>query len=233
LDDGALLARDKGTPQGGVVSPLLANLFLHYAFDDWMRRNWPSIRFERYADDIVAHCKSFEEADQLKSALTQRLSDCSLELHPAKTRIVYCKDVNRQGTYPDTKFDFLGYTFRPRLAKNKYGRLFVSFIPALSSTSAKSIRDKTRNWELNRRVGTSLTALAAALNPAIRGWLNYYGRFCRSALNPVCDSINHRLARWALRKYKRLHSVRSARLWLRRISRSEPSLFAHWSLAKP
>lgn len=233
LPDGALLARDKGTPQGGVVSPLLANLFLHYAFDEWMRRNCPSIPFERYADDIVAHCTTLEEAEWLKGALTQRLLDCSLELHPAKTRIVYCKDANRQGSYPDTKFDFLGYTFRPRRAQDKYGRFFVSFIPAISPTSAKSIRDKTRGWELKRRVGTTLTALAKALNPVIRGWLDYYGRFYRSALHPVCNHINRRLVRWAMRKYKRLHFPRRATMWLRRISRTEPRLFAHWSLVKP
>ncbi len=233
LLDGTVQGRVKGTPQGGVISPLLANLFLHYAFDEWMRRNWPSVPFERYADDIVAHCKTAAQANGLKSALSQRFSECGLELHPEKTRTVYCKDSNRRGKNPVVSFDFLGYTFQPRRAKNRHGEYFVSFLPGISPSSVSSICEKVRGWRLRQKVGTTLSALAREVNPVIRGWMNYYGHFYRSALYPVFRHLNHRFVRWAMRKFKRLHSRRRATRWLRRISRLDPALFAHWSLVRP
>lgn len=229
--DGSLVESLKGTPQGGVISPLLANLFLHYAFDMWMARNCPSIPFERYADDIVAHCETEQQAEWLKSALAQRMAECRLELHPDKTRVVYCTNgPGRRRTYPNMKFDFLGYTFCPRGAKDKFGRLFVGFIPAVSSKAANRVRATIREWRLHRRTGGGLEELAGLVNPVVRGWIQYYGRFYKSALHPVFNCLNRALGRWASQKYKRLRRhPRRAMDWLKRISKREPSLFAHWS----
>src|SRR5205807_737954 len=144
--DGNERMRDKGTPQGGVISPLLANLFFHYAFDEWMKKNHSSNPFERYADDIVVHCKTQEEAQNLQEAIKERLGKCKLEVHPEKTKIVYCKDANREGKYDTTKFDFLGYTFRPRSSRNKWGKLFVNFCPAISDKATQKIKDGIKGW---------------------------------------------------------------------------------------
>ena len=231
LPDGRREARDKGTPQGGVASPLLANLFLHYAFDAWMGREFPSIPFERYADDIVCHCRSKAQADYLKAALQRRLAECGLELHPEKTKVVYCKDGDRTGTHPVTTFEFLGYAFQPRRSKNWKGEYFVNFSPAVSGKSAKAIRREVRSWKLPCRSDKSLTDLARMFNAAIRGWVNYYGAYYKSALYPTLRHIDRKLARWATRKYKRLrgHRRRAAH-WLRRIARRDGGLFAHWRL---
>ncbi|MGA2468980.1 MAG: group II intron reverse transcriptase/maturase [Thermodesulfobacteriota bacterium] len=177
LEDGSLIHREKGTPQGGVISPLLANLFLHYAFDKWMQRNYPHIPFERYADDGICHCRSKAEAEGLRVAIEQRFAGCGLELNLQKTKMVYCKDDNRQEDYPEQKFDFLGYTFRPRRSKSRWGRFFVNFTPAISHKAAKSIRDTIRHWRLHRRTDRSLDELAQIINPVLRGWINYYGSF--------------------------------------------------------
>lgn len=160
MPDGVMLARDRGTPQGGVISPLLSNLFLHYAFDMWMQRQFPDVPFERYADDVVCHCHSRWQADALIRELRQRLAQCGLELHPQKTRIVYCKDADRRGDYPDTSFDFLGYTFRPRLSMNRWGKTFVNFSPAMSARAGKAIRQEVRSWGLQNRSDKSLNDLA-------------------------------------------------------------------------
>ncbi len=231
MPDGRREARDKGTPQGGVASPLLANLFLHYAFDAWMGREFPSIPFERYADDIVCHCRSKAQADYLKVALQRRLAECGLELHPEKTKVVYCKDGDRTGTHPVTTFEFLGYAFQPRRSKNWKGEYFVNFSPAVSGKSAKAIRREVRSWKLPCRSDKSLTDLARMFNAAIRGWVNYYGAYYKSALYPTLRHIDRKLARWATRKHKRLrgHRRRAAH-WLRRIARRDGGLFAHWRL---
>lgn len=229
LEDGTLASRDKGTPQGGVVSPLLANLFLHYALDEWMRKNYPNILWERYADDAVFHCRTEAEAKTLKTAIDERLACCKLELHPEKTKIVYCKDSKRQGEYPNKKFDFLGYTFRPRESRNKWGKYFVSFSPAISNKAATSIRRTMRKWCLHLRSDKSLIDIARKYNPVIRGWINYYGRYQRSALYPIFQRLNCTLTRWAMRKSKRLRGCRRrAEIGLGKIARLEPCLFAHW-----
>jgi group II intron reverse transcriptase/maturase len=202
LEDGNLTRRDKGTPQGGVISPLLANLFLHYAFDTWMQRQNPQIQFERYADDGICHCRSKAEAEGLRVAIERRFAECGLELNLQKTKIVYCKDSNRRGNYPEQKFDFLGYTFRPRIAKERSGGFFVSFIPAISNKASKSLRDTMRRWRLHRRTDKSLDELAQMFNPVLRGWINYYGSFYRSALYRTFQPLNNILAQWATRKYK-------------------------------
>jgi len=233
LEDGSLVHRDKGTPQGGVISPLLANLFLHYAFDTWMQRQYPQIPFERYADDGICHCRSKAEAEGLLVAIERRFAECGLELNLQKTKIVFCKDDNRRGEYPEQKFDFLGYTFRPRRAKNRWGRFFVVFTPAISNKATKSICDTMRRWKLHRRTDKSLDELAQRINPVLRGWINYYGHFYKSALYRTFQHLNNILARWASRKYKRLRGhKRRAFLWLQYRVHRQPRLFAHWQLSQ-
>jgi RNA-directed DNA polymerase len=231
LRDGSLQQRERGTPQGGVVSPLLANLFLHYTFDAWMQRTYPQIPFERYADDALCHCRTREQAEDLKAALERRFAECRLELHPEKTKIVYCKDDDRPLEYPCTRFDFLGYTFRPRRSKNRWGKYFINFSPAISNKAAKAIRQEVRGWRLQLRSDKDLDDLARMFNAVIRGWVNYYGAFYKSALYPMLQHIDRKLARWATRKFKRLRRHRRrAEQWLRRIARRQPGLFAHWRL---
>ena len=233
LPNGSLQDRDKGTPQGGVVSPLLANLFLHYAFDEWMRRKHPTVPFERYADDIITHCVSERQARWIKDAIKERLAQCMLELHPEKTKIVYCKDDFRTGCYPRMTFDFLGYTFQSRRAKSRRGNYFYGFNPAISNKAAKAIRDVIRSWRLHLRSDMSIEDISGAYNPIIRGWVNYYGRYYRSALYKAFKLLHFILGKWAMRKYKRFrgHKSRAGR-WLNGIRKREPILFAHWSLAQ-
>jgi len=230
--DGILEPRTKGTPQGGVISPLLANLFLHYAFDVWMRRSFPSVLFERYADDAVVHCKSREQAAEVQEAIRDRFSQCGLELHPTKTRIVYCKDDDRRGKHEHVAFDFLGYTFQPRRAKNRHGKFFVSFLPAISTRSAMMIRATIRQWRMaSIRNHQRLEDLARLVNPSVRGWMNYYGRFYRSKCVQVLRHLNEALAGWARRKYKRLRRRERASMhWLGGIARRDPNLFVLWQL---
>jgi group II intron reverse transcriptase/maturase len=231
MPDGSLVGRERGTPQGGVISPLLANLFLHYAFDMWMRRNFSDIPFERYADDAICHCRSEDQAMALRAALDARFTDCGLTLHPDKTKIVYCKDESRRGAYPIFRFDFLGYTFRPRLVSKKSGGMGVSFSPAASPTALKAIRGTIRSWSLHLRSDKALDDLARMFNSYIRGWINYYGRFCPSALHSTLWNIERYLARWASGKYKSLRGhKRRSRHWLLRIAQRQPWLFAHWPL---
>ena len=214
---------------GGVISPLLANLFLHYAFDEWIRRNHSNLFFARYADDIIVHGKSERQAQWLREAMERRLVQCKLELHPEKTKIVYCKDEDRRGSYPTEKFDFLGFTFRPRLTKYREGKYGVGFNPAVSAKATKSMRCTIRGWSLHRQSDKSLVDFSRMFNPVIRGWLNYYGSFRRSALYPVWDQLNCSLKRWAMRKFKKLRGrMWGAAHWLGRIARREPELFAHW-----
>jgi RNA-directed DNA polymerase len=231
--DGTLYSRGKGSPQGSVISPLLANLFLHYAFDEWMRRNYESIPFERYADDILVHCRSERQARWIKTVIEGRLKQCRLELHPEKTKIVYCKDSFRKGNFPNEKFDFLGYTFGPRRAKDRYGKFFVGFLPAVSNEAAKSMRMTMRSWRIHRMTDKSLKDLACMFNPVIRGWINYYGQFYKSALYPIFNQLNGALQRWAMRKYKKLRRRRRGAFhWLGRIAKQMSYLFAHWRLVR-
>jgi RNA-directed DNA polymerase len=233
LEDGALEPREKGTPQGSVISPLLCNLFLTYAFDRWMAEHYPSIPFERFADDILCHCHSEEQAKALKDALERRFTACGLELHPTKTKIVYCKDDDRRGTYPHEKFDYLGYTFRARRSKNRWGKYFVNFSPGVSNAATKAIREEIRNWQLRCRVDKWIDDLARMFNPIIRGWITYYGRFYKSALYPTLRYLDLRLAQWAMAKYKRLkRHRRRATHWINRASLRDPRLFAHWPVLR-
>ena len=230
--DGSLLARDRGSPQGSAISPILANLFMHYAFDAWMAREYPGVQFERYCDDVVVHCRSEAQAHHVREAIAVRLDACGgLELHPDKTRIVYCKDGKRRGSYGHTSFTFLGYGFRVRKVRTKAGKYFFGFNPAISDEAAKRIRGQIRSWRLHLRSGMTLEQLAREINPVVRGWINYYGRFHKSALHPTFRHLNEILTRWAMRKYKRLRYYRRrARRFLADIARREPTLFAHWRL---
>jgi RNA-directed DNA polymerase len=229
LADGSLVRRDRGTPQGSAISPLLANMFLHYAFDVWMARELPAVRFERYCDDVIVHARSEQHARQLRAAIAKRLAECGLELNERKTRIVYCKDDDRRGSHEHESFDFLGYTFRPRLSKNRFGKHFLNFTPAVSGEASKRMRREMRRWRIACRSDKTLTDLARMFNAVIKGWINYYGRFYKSMLFPVFRHLNDTLVRWAMRKYKRLrrHTGR-ARRFIADVSRRQPGLFAHW-----
>jgi len=228
-EDGSIHRRDRGTPQGGVISPLLANLFLHYAFDRWMAANFPKVPFCRYADDGLIHCRSLRQAHYLKNRLADRLKECGLELHPDKTKVVYCRDIHRQQGYETIQFDFLGYTFRPRRSKDRYGRVFVNFTPAISRAAAKAIRQEIRGWRLQLKSDKSIEDLSRMFAPVIRGWINYYCRFHPSAFKPVADRLNMALARWAMRKFKRLRGhQRRARHWIGQVADGQPGLFPHW-----
>lgn len=225
--------RNKGTPQGGVISPLLANLFLHYAFDEWIRRKYPQNPFARYADDIITHCQTKEEAESLIAEVRERLKDCGLDLHPDKTKVVYCKDDNRQGKGEHEKFDFLGYTFRGRSSRNWKGKLFVNFSPAISPDAKNRIREKVREWNLKTKTCRSLQGIAEMLvNPKVRGWIEYYGKFHKSELHDVIDYIEGHLVKWVRKKYGRLrNSEKKARRWLRGVKKRQPRLFVHWNYA--
>jgi RNA-directed DNA polymerase len=230
-EDGRTIERKAGTPQGGVISPILANLFLHYVFDKWMERNRPQNPWARYADDGIAHCRTRREAEELLEQLHMRFRQCGLELHPDKTRIVYCKDDDRRGKFPETKFDFLGYTFRPRRSKNRYGKFFINFTPGVSSKACKAMRQTIRQWRFHLKPDKTIEDISHMFNPVLRGWINYYGRFYKSALYPVLRHMNRALVHWARRKYKRLsRHRRRAEYWLGRVAGREPQLFAHWQM---
>ncbi|MGH9664844.1 MAG: group II intron reverse transcriptase/maturase [Bryobacteraceae bacterium] len=231
MPDGSLVARNRGTPQGAVVSPVLANLFLHYVFDGWIRRKYPTIPFERYADDAICHCQSEAQALELRQALERRFAECKLQLHPQKTKIVYWKDANRSGKYPERAFDFLGYTFGPREAVNRKGKRFTAFIPAVSKKAAKKMRCRVRRWRLHRRNDLELADIAKQVRPVLTGWVRYYGRFYPSKLQEELRTIDAYIVRWATRKYKRFQGhTMAAWDWLRSVKHRDPGLFAHWSL---
>ncbi len=230
-EEGRVIERESGTPQGGVISPILSNLFLHYVFDKWMERNRPRNPWARYADDGVAHCRTQAEAEELLTQLHQRFRECGLDLHPDKTQIVYCRDDDRRGEYPVRKFEFLGYEFRPRRSKNRYGKYFINFTPAVSHKACKSMRQTIRGWRLQLKPDKQLEDISRMFNPVLRGWINYYGRFYKSALYPVLRHMNRALVQWARRKYKKLcRHQRRAEYWLGRIARREAWLFAHWQM---
>jgi len=233
-EDGTILARDRGTPQGSAISPVLANIFLHYAFDAWMAREFPAVPFERYADDVVAHCKSERQAQFVLDTIKKRMRSCGLELNLGKTRIVYCKDSHRFGSHEHKRFDFLGYTFRPRQSRDEKGAMFVNFTPAISDEAAKKIRRTIRRWRIHLWSGTHLTEIAREINKTVRGWINYYGKFYPSMLIRSLRSIDKYLVRWAMRKYKRLKR-RRMRAWefLDGVATREPELFAHWRTIRP
>src|ERR1039457_810708 len=231
-EDGTRIERSRGTPQGGVVSPILSNTFLHYAFDLWMARTHPDLPWCRYADDGLVHCRTEKEAEAVKAELQARLAECHLEMHPTKTKIVYCKDGKRKGKYPNVKFDFLGYCFRPRRVRRlRDNSLFGGFNPAVSSSAMKAMRETIRDLNLRRQTQLSLQDIAQQLNPLLRGWIAYYGRYAPSALYPVLRYVNQTLVAWAMRKFKRFkaHKIRAGRFF-ERLAKECPDLFAHWEV---
>ena len=227
-EDGTIVTRTAGTPQGGVISPVLSNLFLHYVFDDFMTKEFPSIPWARYADDGVTHCVSLKQAKYLQRRLVERFKKYGLELNLEKTRIVYCKDDDRKGTYENTSFDFLGYTFRPRHAKSKYGKYFTSFLPAVSKKAQKAIRKEVKRWKLQLKNEKSIVDIANMFNKKIQGWINYYSHFYKTELYKVLRYINSCLIKWVRRKFKKRNARRRAEYWLGEIAQREPKLFAHW-----
>jgi RNA-directed DNA polymerase len=229
LPDGTLQARDRGTPQGSAVSPVLANLFMHYAFDLFLAREFPGVQFERYADDAVVHCVTERQARHVWAALAQRLDSVGLRLHPDKTRIVYCKDDRRRGSFEHTSFTFLGYTFGPRTVLGRDGRMFTGFLPAVSAAALKAMGQRVRAWRIHLRTGQDLAELAGWINPIVAGWMTYYGRFYRSRLYPFLQRINSYLMRWARKKYKRLNSYKRFKAWWLGLVDREPGLFRHWA----
>ncbi|MFD7602040.1 group II intron reverse transcriptase/maturase [Streptomyces mirabilis] len=226
--DGSLLVRDRGTPQGSPVSPVLANLFMHYAFDTWLAREYPGVWFERYADDAVIHCVTERQAMELLAALTDRMEQVGLRLHPDKTRIVYCKDGKRRDSYEHTAFTFLGYTFRARRSRDKKGQKFLSFDPEISKEALKRLSWEVRSWHLHTRADLSFQDLARWVNPRVAGWMHYYGRFRRSGLDPLLTRINAYLVRWIRKKYERLRAKRKAIAKMGEIAQRYPRMFAHW-----
>jgi RNA-directed DNA polymerase len=229
MPDGTLAARTTGTPQGAVISPLISNIVLHHVFDEWMEYKYPNTPFERYADDAVIHCEHQRHAEAVLKAVTQRLADYKLEINPTKTKLVFCKNAKRKGTYENERFDFLGYSFKSRLLKSSRGDLFVGFSPAISDTAVRAISQTIRRWRIHNRSDASLEDLAADINPQVQGWCNYYGKFYRTAMMPVLKHINEFLVKWAMRKYKRMHRKQmQARRWLAILYRERPDLFAHW-----
>lgn len=230
--EGTLMERTRGTPQGGVISPILSNLFLHYAFDLWMTRTHPGLPWCRYADDGLVHCRSEREAEALKAELQDRLAECGLEMHPIKTKIVYCRDGKRRGGYPNVAFDFLGYQFRPRMVRSsRNNELFCSFTPAVSPSALKAMRSTVRDLDIRQRTQRSLGDIARMLNPLLRGWIGFYGRYNRAALETMLRHVNLTLVAWAMRKFKRFQGrkVRAAR-FLEKLVRIQPAMFEHWRI---
>jgi RNA-directed DNA polymerase len=230
--EGTLMERTRGTPQGGVISPILSNLFLHYAFDLWMTRTHPGLPWCRYADDGLVHCRSEREAEALKAELQDRLAECGLEMHPIKTKIVYCRDGKRKGGYPNVAFDFLGYQFRPRMVRSsRNNELFCSFTPAVSPSALKAMRSTVRDLDIRQRTQRSLDDIARMLNPLLRGWIGFYGRYNRAALETMLRHVNLTLVAWAMRKFKRFQGrkVRAAR-FLEKLVRTQPAMFEHWRI---
>jgi RNA-directed DNA polymerase len=229
---GVRIERTRGTPQGGVISPILSNLFLHYTFDLWMERTHPDLPWCRYADDGLVHCRTEQEAETLKAELQARLAECRLELHPTKTKIVYCRDGKRKGAYPNVKFDFLGYCFRPRwIKKSQDNSMFCGFNPAVSTSALNAMRSTIRDLNIRQQTQLSLADIARIINPLLSGWIEYYGRYAPSALSPMLRYVNQTLVRWAMRKFKRFkaHKIRASR-FLQKLVRDKVSLFVHWRI---
>ncbi len=227
--EGNIIERKAGTPQGGVISPVLANLFMHYAFDVWMDRYYPNCPFERYADDAIVHCKTLGETEHLRKALEIRMTEVGLELHPEKTQIAYCKDKDRIRDYPVTEFEFLGYTYKAMYIKCRDGKMRNNFICYVSKKSGKAFRDKVKALKIHKKTGSTIQMLSEILNPMIRGWMNYFGKYNPSAMKYTLQVIERRIVKWAMSKYKHFRGRRErAERWLSQVKQREPSLFAHW-----
>jgi len=222
--------KEKGTPQGGVISPLLANLFLHYAFDKWMNMKYSDNPFERYADDIIIHCRTEQEAQQVLQSIKERLAVCGLEVNEEKTKVVYCKDMIRKEEHPQHSFTFLGYEFRPRFSRSMKGHFYVGFLPAISKTAKKKITTGMRRWKLHTWTQYTVKEIANYINPVLRGWINYYGHYQKSELYKVFSLLDYRLVKWYVKKYKGIGKKRAVRWW-KKLKENSNTLFAHWQLS--
>lgn len=230
LKDGTQVERTKGVPQGSVIGPILANLFLHYTFDEWMRRNHSNISFERYADDTICHCVSQKQAEFIHRAIKKRFAECKLELNEEKTKIVYCKRNHRNIEYECIQFDFLGYTFKPRRSIDTHGEVFLNFSPAVSKKARTKIWETVRDWNQKYWVQMKLEDIAKQINPVIQGWINYYGKFNPGVLKEVLKRINLKLSRWIRDKFKGFRKFKTQAIHrLGDIALKNPDLFAHWS----
>lgn len=228
---GEKIERIQGVPQGSVIGPVLSNLFLHYVFDEWMNRKQTTIPFERYADDTICHCSSLEQAIALKEFLGQRFKACKLEMNKEKTKIVYCKRAGKSENHEIIQFDFLGFTFRPRLAKTRSNNFFVSFLPAISKQAKKRISLTIRRWNLHLWTAKSLEYLADIINPRLQGWWNYYSKFYKSEMYCLFKGLNQRLAQWCMQKFKTLRRhKRKAWHYLGKLAVEQPNLFVHWRI---
>ncbi|MFT0820040.1 MULTISPECIES: group II intron reverse transcriptase/maturase [Wolbachia] len=229
--DGSRVTRDKGVPQGGSISPIISSIFMHHAFDMWMKQNYPTVPFERYVDDAIVHCRTKRQAGFMKVMIEERLAKCKLKLHPEKTQIVYSKDDDRKEQFPKQSFDFLGYTFRPRVAKNKMRNYFISFLPAISNKAKKKIKKTIKSWRIHRITWTTLEEISKKIDPIVRGWFQYYGRFYKSEMYPSLRNIERYLIRWVRTKYKKLRDHgRLAKQFLGKVRKRSPSIFYHWTL---
>lgn len=229
--DGSKVVRDKGVPQGGSVSPIISNIFMHRVFDIWMKKNYPTVPFERYVDDAIVHCRTKRQAEFMKVMIEERLAKCKLRLHPEKTQIVYCKDGDRRDEFPTQNFDFLGYTFRARGAKNKKGNCYVSFLPAISNKAKKKIKKTIKSWRIHRITWTTLEEISKKIDPIVRGWFQYYGRFYKSEMYTSLRNIERYLIRWVRTKYKKLRDHgRLAKQFLGKVRKRSPNIFYHWTL---
>ena len=228
MQDGTIVERTTGTPQGGVISPVLANLFMHYVFDDFMSKEFPNVDWIRYADDGALNCVSLKQAKYMIKVLDKRFKLFGLELNLDKTKIVYCKDDDRKGNYDNISFDFLGYTFKPRGAKNKNGKYFTSFLPAISDKAQKAIRKEVKSWKLQLKVDKTLEDISRMFNSKIQGWINYYTHYYKSEIYDALKYINRCLIKWVRSKYKKKNSRRKAVNWLAAIAKREAKLFAQW-----
>ncbi|MGH9298470.1 MAG: group II intron maturase-specific domain-containing protein [Acidimicrobiales bacterium] len=177
----------------------------------------------------MVHCESEHQAREVWAALAKRMDSVGLRLHPDKTKIVYCKDAKRRGSFEQVSFTFLGYMFRPRKARQKDGRFYVGFLPGVSPAALKAMGQQVRNWRIHHRVGLDLRQLAEWINPIVSGWMTYYGRFYRSTLHPFLHRINTYLMRWAQKKYRRLRSFKRFQAWWSGLIDRESGLFVHWA----
>lgn len=229
IPDGSTISRTCGTPQGGVISPILSNLFLHYVFDAWMTVYNSGIPWCRYADDGITHCRTMVEAQELLDELKQRFAECGLEMHPEKTKIIYCGSGN--SNHKDRKFTFLGYDFRHRACKNKHGQIFAGFSPAASTKSIQAMIDKIRKSRIKKRPDLNIKAIAKMFNPVLSGWTNYYGAYTRSGLYKMLRYFNCTLVNYLARKYKfyKRNKDKAVNLLIR-IRKHKPNLFVHWRL---
>ena len=227
--DGSIVGKEGlGTPQGGVVSPLLANLFLHYAFDMWITRQHPAISFERYADDVIVHCNTREEAEVILFQITGRMTQCQLELHPLKTKIVYCKDFKRKDKHEHVQFDFLGFSFQPRSTiLKRSGSIRTQFDLAISRASQKKIVEEVNSFRIHRWSNGTIEEIADELYSKLQGWINYYGKFRKWEFLNIFRRLSYRLMRWVQNRYKIL-GVNEAYEWLRLYQKEHPNLFVHW-----